>query len=698
MREEAVVVLRLDTGNLPQATQQAAAAIGKIGQVGETSARQTAAAMRTLPAQFTDIATQLAGGQNPLLILLQQGGQIKDSFGGIGPAIRGIGAAISPVALGVGALAAVVGTLGIAAFKGNQETEKLRDTLALTGNAAALTAGRFEKLATDISASTGQTVGDVKSITLALAASGTVSGAALESTTRAVARLADVTGKDGAEIAKDFATMSGGVAKWAAEHNKAWNFITAEQYKYIKRLEDQGRAEEAMIEVNGLVIKHLSDQQQNLGYLETAWDKVTKAASGAWNAMLGAGRDSTVEDRIAAATTRLAGLQKQLEQNRGRGFGDADPYGLGSPNSGIEQQIRDAQASLLRLVNQRDNAGIGADSASERARQEREKIAKLQGSQGGARTSNGKPYIPDEFQVLDARDGMVAAAAYEKEQSRIEGFFNEALRAQQDRDDKRLAAEQEFLDSLSEATRRASLELIEDETARGEALVRLDLQIANRRLEAKGLTPGALAEARRLNSEKAEYEIAKLSQKAGDSTYDDVKGALAAAFRDSNNPAKAFANALGNAIFTRVTARLTDALATAAVGKNGSGGLWGELLGLVGSVVGGGYSVDTTGRGINAPDNNGTRGGMATGTNFVPRDMVALLHRGEQVVPARYNPHAGGTAPGGAMHVHYHVPAGQSPAAYAAALEQNNRRLRAEFAADLARPGRTMNNAMLAGA
>ncbi len=39
--------------------------------------------MRTLPAQFTDIVTQLAGGQNPFLIMLQQGGgQISDSFGG----------------------------------------------------------------------------------------------------------------------------------------------------------------------------------------------------------------------------------------------------------------------------------------------------------------------------------------------------------------------------------------------------------------------------------------------------------------------------------------------------------------------------------------------------------------------------------------------------------------------------------------
>lgn len=48
------------------------------------SAAQTQAALRQLPAQFTDIFTSLAGGQNPLMVLIQQGGQIKDSFGGVG--------------------------------------------------------------------------------------------------------------------------------------------------------------------------------------------------------------------------------------------------------------------------------------------------------------------------------------------------------------------------------------------------------------------------------------------------------------------------------------------------------------------------------------------------------------------------------------------------------------------------------------
>lgn len=69
------------------------------------------AAMRMLPAQFTDIATQLAGGQNPWLILLQQGGQVKDSFGGIIPTFRALLGTISPLMVGIGALSAATGAL-----------------------------------------------------------------------------------------------------------------------------------------------------------------------------------------------------------------------------------------------------------------------------------------------------------------------------------------------------------------------------------------------------------------------------------------------------------------------------------------------------------------------------------------------------------------------------------------------------------
>lgn len=72
------------------------------------SSAQTQAALRQLPAQFTDIFTSLAGGQNPLMVLIQQGGQIKDSFGGIGATFDALGGKLKSLFTG-GAGAAVLG-------------------------------------------------------------------------------------------------------------------------------------------------------------------------------------------------------------------------------------------------------------------------------------------------------------------------------------------------------------------------------------------------------------------------------------------------------------------------------------------------------------------------------------------------------------------------------------------------------------
>ena len=105
------------------------------------SAGQTKAALAQLPAQFTDIGTSLAGGMNPLLVLIQQGGQIRDSFGGFGNALRGIASTIKPVYVGVGLLAGAMALLAKAALDGANETKELADALELTGNAAGQSQG-----------------------------------------------------------------------------------------------------------------------------------------------------------------------------------------------------------------------------------------------------------------------------------------------------------------------------------------------------------------------------------------------------------------------------------------------------------------------------------------------------------------------------------------------------------------------------
>lgn len=98
-----------------EASKAASASLNSVG----ISAAQTAAALRGVPAQFTDIATSIAGGQAPLTVFLQQGGQLKDMFGGAGAAAKALGGYVvgllTPLNL---AVAAIVG-IGYAAYAGS---------------------------------------------------------------------------------------------------------------------------------------------------------------------------------------------------------------------------------------------------------------------------------------------------------------------------------------------------------------------------------------------------------------------------------------------------------------------------------------------------------------------------------------------------------------------------------------------------
>ena len=70
-----------------------------------------------LPAQFTDVATQLAGGQSPWLILLQQGGQVKD-LRRDDPHVQGLAGAITLPMVGATSLAVATGCAGVCPVSG----------------------------------------------------------------------------------------------------------------------------------------------------------------------------------------------------------------------------------------------------------------------------------------------------------------------------------------------------------------------------------------------------------------------------------------------------------------------------------------------------------------------------------------------------------------------------------------------------
>ncbi|HCB1225639.1 TPA: phage tail length tape measure family protein [Klebsiella variicola subsp. variicola] len=142
------------------ALEKTQAQLGKTSQ----SAAQTANAMRMIPAQMTDIVVGLSTGQSPFMVLMQQGGQLKDMFGGIGPAIKGVGTYVMGLVNPYSVAAASVGLLTYAVYQNREEidaaTKIATTSLGANGDAA-------ERLAVNmvaISDKTGQAIDEVSSM------------------------------------------------------------------------------------------------------------------------------------------------------------------------------------------------------------------------------------------------------------------------------------------------------------------------------------------------------------------------------------------------------------------------------------------------------------------------------------------------------------------------------------------------------
>lgn len=118
-------------------------------------------ALRMLPAQFTDIATQLAGGQSPFLILLQQGGQIKDSFGGVGNTLKVFLSFLNPINAALGLSALAFGVLAVAVYKARQQIDEASKITTSSLGASGDAAERLALNMVAISDKTGKAIDEV---------------------------------------------------------------------------------------------------------------------------------------------------------------------------------------------------------------------------------------------------------------------------------------------------------------------------------------------------------------------------------------------------------------------------------------------------------------------------------------------------------------------------------------------------------
>ncbi|EPY2821080.1 phage tail tape measure protein, partial [Escherichia coli] len=314
---------------------------------------QYKAAMRTLPAQFTDIATQLAGGQNPWLILLQQGGQVKDSFGGMIPMFRGLAGAITLPMVGVTSLAVATGALAYAWYLGDSTLSAFNKTLVLSGNQSGLTADRMLTLSRAGQAA-GLTFNQARESLAALVNAGVRGGEQFDAINQSVARFASASGVEVDKVAEAFGKLTTDPTSGLIAMARQFRNVTAEQIAYVAQLQRSGDEAGALQAANDIATKGFDEQtrrlKENMGTLETWADKTGKAFKSMWDAILDIGRPESSADMLASAQKAFDEADKKWQWYQSR-----------SQRRGKTASFR---ANLQGAWNDRENARLGLAAAT----------------------------------------------------------------------------------------------------------------------------------------------------------------------------------------------------------------------------------------------------------------------------------------------------------------------------------------------
>lgn len=352
---------------------------------------------RAISVQMGDVGISLASGMNPLLVMIQQGdqirgaiqqagasgkelekamagaaGQIASSFMDTGKAIggffvnaiKGAGSAITNFAgeisginklvdafkvklvaggeanfsaigtlqkigsafnilagiITAGAIAALV-AYGFALKEVIKQEQELSKASNLSGGSLGLTTDRAQTLANTFGAAKGN-IGDYMKVIGELAKAGNITSNNLENIAKTIVEVSKVTGISSEELAKNFSKISEKPLEGLIPFAKQLGTINVETLKQIQNLEKSGKYTEAAklaTEAYSKSLKEAADGiKKDMGWIESFFYSIGKAAKSMWDAILNIGRKGTLEDQLNKAVDKMKELQSAGGTNTGR--------------------------------------------------------------------------------------------------------------------------------------------------------------------------------------------------------------------------------------------------------------------------------------------------------------------------------------------------------------------------------------------
>lgn len=293
----------------------------------------------TLQYTFNDVIASLSTGASPMTILMQQGGQVTQAFGGLRGTIAAFGSSLGVVGgIAIGVAAAVVGLT--AAWVANDiSTRAVTTALQGAGRASGATADELERVAHSSAEAGKVSVRSAREMEVAFLRTGKIGAEEMARAIGLARNFAVTMGVETKAGAEQLASTLADPVRGADELNARLAFLDDRTRQYIRTLVDQNNRTEAQRVLLNALVPALADAEEATNALGRAWNFVARQASNAFDAIGGA-VDRIVDGRSPSEELDL--LKWQRDRLRENVRGDFVPLMLPV----VEQRIAEIEAQL----------------------------------------------------------------------------------------------------------------------------------------------------------------------------------------------------------------------------------------------------------------------------------------------------------------------------------------------------------------
>ena len=398
-----------------QRFDQTAQAIRGMGGASRLTRNQ----LLTLQYTFNDVVASLSTGMSPMTILMQQGGQVTQAFGGLRGTIAALGSGLGLAGAAVAGVAVAVAGLTAAWVANDASTRAVAVALAGLGRASGATAAQLEQVALNAATAGGVSVTAARDMEVALLRAGRIG---VDEIGRAIAIARDfgtTLGIDATAGAEQLAAALSDPVRGADQLNTRLGFLDDRTRQLIRTLVEQNDKTEAQKVLLDALVPALADAEEAANAFGRAWAYVARQASNAFDA-IGKAVDRAVDGRSPQEELDLLKWQRQQLLENAR---DGD-MPLMLPQ--VEARIRLLQGELDRQQRQAQAVAqdIAANAVSIRAGEVARDIApdfreleRLKAQQAALKAALDDPLARDKLADL-----ALVEDAYRRITQRIEEY------------------------------------------------------------------------------------------------------------------------------------------------------------------------------------------------------------------------------------------------------------------------------------